>query len=205
MQYVKLISGNLIIEFHNKWTGEETVIVNGQVVSKESSIWGTQHYFTAVEQGHNNRYVLTTKVDGMTMQVMVDLSKNGVLIHQNVPVPFGSGNRKVTNKAKKKGMSFLSEYDLEEALVEFEKALSVDPHDPEVHFHMACAYSILERTLEGFESLRLSVKYHLRDKDMILSHDMLAFIRMNEAFEDFVESDFLEYDEEAVKKGDFKF
>ncbi|MCB0589003.1 MAG: hypothetical protein KDD06_27190, partial [Phaeodactylibacter sp.] len=77
------------IEFHNNWLGEETVIVNGQVVSKKSSIWGTNHYFAIPENGADVKYILTSKLtDGM--QVALDLIRNGELVQENVPVPFGS-------------------------------------------------------------------------------------------------------------------
>ncbi len=65
---------------------------------------------------------------------------------------------------------------------------------PEVYFHMACAYSVLERAEDGYEALRKSVKFGLNDKEQILSHDMLAYLRMRDAFEGFVASDFTEFD-----------
>lgn len=193
MQYQKITSGNIVIEFHNNWLGEETVIVNGQVVSKKSSVWGTNHYFTISENGADVRYILTTKVvDGL--QVALDLSRNGELIQENVPVKFGSMPKKPANKAKKRGLAELKEYGLETALIEFEKALEQDPNDPEIYFHMACAHSVKENTGDGFWCLKKAVDNGLADKEMILNHDMLAFIRMHPAFEDFLNSGFTEYD-----------
>jgi hypothetical protein len=153
MLYQKLHSGETVIEFHNSWLGEETVIVNGQVVSKKSSVWGTNHYFTAMENGRNVRYILTTRVNE-GLQVVLDLSRNGVLVQENVPVNFGWKPGKPRNKAKKEGLLKLKEYDLEDALVDLKNALESDPEDPEIYFHMACAYSVLEQTPEGFECLK---------------------------------------------------
>lgn len=192
MQYKKLTSGETIIEFHNNWLGEETVIVNGQIVSKKSSVWGTNHYFTVVEDGRNARYVLTTKVNN-GMQVALDLSRNGKLVQEDVPVPFGSMPKKPKNTAKIKGLQHLQEYALEEALEEFQRALDFEPQDPEIHFHMACAYSTLERLPEGFEALKMAVENKLPDQEMILKHDMLAFLRIHEAFEAFLDSGFKQY------------
>ena len=193
MQYKKLKAGQTIIEFHNSWLGEETVMVNGQVVSKKSSLWGTHHYFSTIEEGHNIRYVLTTKVNA-NLQVLIDLRRNGQLIMENIAVNYGTIPKKPQNTAKKAGIVKLKEYDLELALVEFQKALDVDPSDPEIYFHMACAYSVLEETEKGFEAIKLAVKNNLMELDMIFKHDMLAFLRMNDAFEDFVNSNFKNYE-----------
>ena len=85
MHYKKLQAGNLIIEFHNNWLGEESVLVNGQLVSKKSSIMGTDHHFTMLENGSMARYVLSSKVD-QAMNVYLDLRKNHVLIQENIPI-----------------------------------------------------------------------------------------------------------------------
>ena len=197
MQYQKITLEEAIIEFHNNWLGEETVIVNGQMVSKKSSIWGTNHYFTILEEGHQIRYILTTKVDA-NMQVLLDLSRNGVPIQENIPVIFNTHPRLNQNRAKKDGLAKLNEYALEEALESFEEALKLNPKDPEIYFHMACAYSVLERTREGFEALRNAVANSLQNQEMILNHDMLAFLRMHPAFEGFLGNNFEDYNEELL-------
>jgi len=192
MHYQKLVSGETVIEFHNNWLGEETVIVHGQVVSKKSSVWGTNHYFTTIEDGHTVRYILTTRVTDK-MHIVIDLSKNGEPIQESVPVITGSLPKRDRNRAKKEGLTLLREYDLEEALDKFLEALKEDENDPEVYFHMACAYSVQEKTQEGFECLKKAVEKHLQDREMILNHDMLAFLRMDEAFADFFNSGYTKY------------
>ncbi len=204
MQYHKFTQGDTTIEFHNNWLGEETVIVNGQIVSKKYSVWGTNHYFNVMEDGRHARYILTTGID-QGMQVVIDLSRNGALIFEKVPVKYGSRPASPHLKAKKDGLNKLKSYDLEEALEFFEEALKFHPKDPEVYFHMACAYSVLERTKEGFEALKNAVAYSLQDQEEILNHDMLAFLRMHEAFEGFLNSGFQEYDDSLMpmkKDGD---
>jgi len=191
MQYQRLQSGNTLIEFHNNWLGQETVIANGQIVSKLSSIMGISHHFTVMEDGHAVRYILTSKVN-QNLQVALDLTRNGVLIQNNIPIPYGSIPKKPENKSKKLGLKYLQEYELEECLAEFQKALDLNPRDSETHFHMACAYSIQEETEKGFESLKKSVEFGLQDQEMILNHDMLAFIRMHPSFEHFLNSGFKE-------------
>ena len=197
MQYSQIVIGDMIIEFHNSWTGEETVIVNGQVVSKKSSVWGTNHYFSLTEDGEAANYVLTSRINE-NLQVRVDLSRNGKIIREDIPVKYGSRPHSPHQKMKKQGLAKLQEYDLEGALEDFEKALPIAPKDPELHFHMACAYSVQERPREGFEALKKAVEHRLQDTDAILNHDMLAFLRMHPAFESFRESGYRAYDEELL-------
>lgn len=197
MQYHKLTSGNLIIEFHNNWLGEETVIVNGQIVSKKSSVWGTNHDFTVTEDGEEAHYILTSKVlNGF--QVALDLRRNGRLLRENVAVAYGSKPKKPKNEAKQQGLAKLQQYHLEEALTDLESALNFEPDDPEIFFHMACAHSVLENTRAGFDCLREAVAKGLQDREMILNHDMLAFLRLHPAFEGFLDSGFTAYDEELL-------
>ena len=198
MYYKKLTSGPTIIEFHNNWLGEETVIVNGQIMSKKFSVFGKSHYFKVMEDGHQIRYILTTKIDA-AMQVLIDLSRNGELILENVVISLGSKAKKPKVKEKTKGLALLREYELEEAITEFKKALEWSPKDPEIYFHMACAYSLLEKTQEGFECLKKAAANNLQDQEMIFNHDMLAYVRMHDAFEDFANSGFVKYDEELFK------
>jgi tetratricopeptide (TPR) repeat protein len=198
MQYQKIISKNTVIEFHNNWLGQETVIVNGQIVSKKSSMMGIHHNFTALEDGKQVRFVLTSKMD-MNGSVLLDLRRNGKIAQKDIPVDFGFGPKETPNKAKQKGLTLLMNYDLEEALEEFKKALDVNPEDPEIYFHMACAYSVLEEPLEGFECLKKAVALRLPNNETILNHDMLAFLRMHEAFEGFLNSKFTKYDTKLLK------
>lgn len=201
MHYQKIKSGATVIEFHNNWLGEETVIINGQVVSKKSSVWGTHHYFNVIEQGHNVRYVLTTKVNA-SMQVFLDLKRNGKVVEEDLPVLYGSKPRKPKNTAKREGISKLMEYELDEAIASLRLALDIDEDDPEIYFHMACAHSVQENTKEGFESLRLAVHHKLKNTEMILNHDMLAFLRMHDAFEGFFHSNFEKYDLKLIERED---
>ncbi len=115
---------------------------------------------------------------------------------------YGTMPGKPKNDAKKLGITKLKDFDLEEAVIEFRKALDVDSKDPEIYFHMACAHSVLENTLEGFESLKKAVENHLPNTEMILNHDMLAYLRMHPVFEDFLNSNFTEYDVKLIEEKD---
>jgi len=174
MHYKKIALERLIIEFHNNWLGKETVIVNGQIVSKKSSVWGTHHDFTLLEDGHPADYILTTKVNG-AMQVFIDLRKNGKIIKENIPVMYGGEPMMPQNSFKQKGIQLVRSYDINEGIVALKKATKISPTDPEIYFHLACAYSIEEEVVEGFESLR-----------------------MDEEFEGFLSSNFTKYNKEKM-------
>jgi tetratricopeptide (TPR) repeat protein len=198
MQYQKIKSGETVIEFHNNWLGEETVIVKGKILSKKSSFLGTSHDFSVVENKKTVRFILTSKLDA-NMNVLLDLRRNGKVVQENIAVQYGSPPRSLKNPDKQKGIQKLQEYQLQEAVELLKKALLVNAEDPELYFHLACAYSVLERPLEGFEALREAVAYNLQDTEMILQHDMLAFLRLHDAFEGFLDSGF-----KHVERGDFE-
>lgn len=197
MHYQKITAGDIIIEFHNNWLGEETVIINGQVVSKKSSITGAHHPFTLLENGKEVKYVLTSKVDA-ALQVFLDLRRNQELIQENVPVKYGTGPKQPRNTFKQQGILYLKEYQMEKAAVTLKQAIEISPEDPEIFFHLACAYSVLEQTQEGFESLKKAVNLKLQNTESILNHDMLAFLRLHPAFEGFLQSNFTKFDLELV-------
>ena len=121
-------------------------------------------------------------------------------MQENVPVMFGAKPKRPKNTAKKTGIVKLKEYDVADAIEELNKAADIDPDDPEIHFYLACAYSLEERTQDAFESIKMAVKKRMQDTEMILNHDMLAFIRMHPAFEGFLNSNFTKYDESLIEK-----
>jgi Flp pilus assembly protein TadD len=104
------------------------------------------------------------------------------------------------NKLKKKGIEKLKEYDVGDAIEDLTKALDIDPDDPEIYFHLACAYSLQERTENAFESIKMAVEKRMQDTEMILNHDMLAYVRMHPAFEDFLNSNFTIYDKSLIEQ-----
>lgn len=170
----------------------ETVIVNGKVVSKKSSFLGTSHYFIVTDKGRDIAFILTTKL-GPAGQVYFDLKKDGELIEENVLVNFGTKGKHEENAFKTKGIKLLHEYEIKLAIEALTKGLAFDKEDPEIYFYLACCYSIEENVEEGFECIKKAVAYNLNDKEMILNHEMLAYLRLQDGFEDFLNSDFQTY------------
>ncbi|MEO7174934.1 MAG: hypothetical protein ABIV51_03775 [Saprospiraceae bacterium] len=192
MQYKKVVSGDTIIEFHNNWLGEETVIVHGKIVSKKSSIMGAHHPFTVVENGEEVRYVLSSKVSD-ELSVFLDLRKNGEIVQADIPVKYGFAPSKPQNAAKDKGIVCLNKYEIKEAIKDLKIALDIDPVDPEINFYLACAYSLSENATMAFEQIKKAIENKLQGTESILTHDMLAFVRIHPAFEEFLHSGFKEY------------
>lgn len=90
-----------------------------------------------------------------------------------------------SNPFKKSGLKKYKEYDIEEAIVDFQKALKIDPKDASLYFNLACAYSLMEDKEEAFKYIELAVQNGLSDSERILTHDDLAFVRIQPEFESF--------------------
>ena len=92
------------------------------------------------------------------------------------------------NPFKISGIKKYKEYEYEAAIEDFKKALSVDPTDVAVHFNIACAYSIMEQPHLSMVHLSKAVEHGFKDFDKIKTHDALAFVRIQDGFEDFVKN-----------------
>lgn len=193
MHYIKLKSQGTIIEFHNNWLGEETVIVGGKMVSRKSSIMGANHFFTVTENGEPVNYILTSKVLDSLMNVGIDLIRNGQMIYENVPLSYGKKARTPHEELKSKALAKLIAYEIPEALDLLKHVQQLEPEDYEVYFHLACAYSNLEDVENGYANLKLAVQHGMNDFEKILNHDMLAYLRLQDQFERFQESGFTAY------------
>jgi len=61
MKIISVNIGNTNITFDNcMWTGKEYIYVNGKLVSKKFSWFGTDHVFEVEEEGVWVEYILTT-------------------------------------------------------------------------------------------------------------------------------------------------
>ncbi len=88
------------------------------------------------------------------------------------------------------GMKKYEEYDMQGAIEDFEKALEIGGSDPRVHFRLACAYSLIENKDKGFYHLSRSVETGLKNLDKIQSTDELAYLRIQDEYEDFKKNNF---------------
>ena len=76
-------------------------------------------------------------------------------------------------------------YDFEGAIRDYRRSLNVDPRQSEVHFKLACLYSIQEATENSLYHLSQALEHGYYDFDEIDKHDHLAFLRGTDDFQAF--------------------
>ena len=103
------------------------------------------------------------------------------------------------NPFKISGVKRYKDYDYEEAIKDFNKALEIEPKDIATHFNIACAYSLTENPTLSFQHLHKAVVLGFNDFEKIKTHDDLAFLRIQPEFEKFKENNFLLSEQEAPK------
>lgn len=98
--------------------------------------------------------------------------------------------RKPANPYKNTGVEKFKEYDYRGAIEDFKKAIEIEPQDIATHFNLACAYSVSEQPDEAFRHLDLAVQYGFDDFGKIREHDKLAFLRIQDQYDDFADNGF---------------
>jgi len=93
---------------------------------------------------------------------------------------------KKKNKYKISGDDKYKNYDFEGAIKDYDLALKVDSRDKDVHFNLACLYSLLERSEEGYFHLSKAVEHGYTDLKKIKTHDSLVYLRSSPVYNDFV-------------------
>jgi len=96
-----------------------------------------------------------------------------------------------SNPYKASGIKKYKDFDLEEAILDFKKGLEIAPNDVSLHFNIACAYSLTEKKMLAYHHITQAIKYGMKDVDKILSHDDLAFVRIQPQFDTFRAGGFL--------------
>lgn len=103
-----------------------------------------------------------------------------------------------SNPFKKSGLKKYKEFDIEEARVDFEKGLKIQPKDEALHFHLASAYSLLENKEKAFYHISKAVENGFNDFKKIQNYDDLAYMRIQPEFESFQKNGY-RIKEEKVK------
>lgn len=104
--------------------------------------------------------------------------------------PQKSNQRPVNNPYIVSGMKKYKDFDLEDAIIDFQKGLEISPENASLHFNIACAYSLTEKKEKAFHHLSKAVSLGLTESDRILRHDDLAFVRIQPEFDAFRKSGF---------------
>jgi len=93
---------------------------------------------------------------------------------------------KKKNKYKIEGDKKYKSYDFDGAIKNYDLALKVDPRDKDVHFNLACLYSLLEQSEEAYFHLSKAVEHGYTDLKKIKTHDSLVYLRSSPIYPDFV-------------------
>lgn len=96
-----------------------------------------------------------------------------------------SSTREVQNPYKVNGIKKYKEFDLEGAIEDFVKGLEIHPRDISLHFNLACAYSLTEQVDKAYIHIDRAVSLGFNDFEKLKSHDDLAFVRIQDRFEEF--------------------
>ena len=94
------------------------------------------------------------------------------------------------NTFKESGMRKYDDFDIQAAIIDFRKALNADFKDAQVHFLLACSYSINEEPEKALFHLDKSVDFGFVDFDKIHQVDALAHLRTHNRFEEFVKNSY---------------
>ena len=97
-----------------------------------------------------------------------------------------------SNPFKKSGLAKYKEFDLDGAIDDFKKGLEINNEDIALHFNIACAYSLSEKKELAYHHINTAVKLGFKDYERIMSHDDLAYVRIQPEFEKFKKMDFLQ-------------
>lgn len=94
------------------------------------------------------------------------------------------------NPYKINGIKKYKEFDLEGAIADFKKGLEIHPKDISLHFNIACAYSLTEQVDKAYTHLDKAVALGFNDFEKIKTHDDLAYVRIQDRFDDFQKNGF---------------
>lgn len=98
--------------------------------------------------------------------------------------------RDIQNPYKVNGIKKYKEFDLEGAIDDFKKGLEIHPKDISLHFNIACAYSLTEQVDKAYSHLDKAVSLGFNDFEKIKTHDDLAYVRIQDRFDDFSHNGF---------------
>lgn len=103
----------------------------------------------------------------------------------SLPRNMQTPKRDVQNPYKVNGIKKYKEFDLEGAIDDFKKGLEISPNDISLHFNLACAYSLTEQVDKAYMHIDRAVALGFNDFDKLKSHDDLAYVRIQDRFEEF--------------------
>lgn len=107
---------------------------------------------------------------------------------KRTPTPAAPPSPARPNPYKISGIRKYKDYDFEGAIEDFKKVLADNSKDVAVHFNIACAYSIMEQADLAMYHISQAVEHGFVDFDKIQEHDALAYMRIQDGFEEFAKN-----------------
>lgn len=100
---------------------------------------------------------------------------------------------------KRTGVAKFNRHDYSGAIKDFLRALKDKPNDPDLHFNLACCYSIEEETMISLYHLDKAIESGYQKFDKIHRHSFLSYVRQQPQFQEFVDNDYqlVDYYEEV--------
>ena len=95
-----------------------------------------------------------------------------------------------SNAKKRSGIKKLRNFDVNEAIEDLNEALEISPKDKDIHFQLACAYSLNEDAVKSLRHLQQAVQLGL-DRSLLATNDLLAYIRIHPAYERFINNGYV--------------
>lgn len=143
-------------------------------------------FFTMDDNEFNRKY------NSAESQTAYDrtIKKYGPYSQNRGRIPAGPRNAQASpkdlqNQYKVSGIKKYKEFDLEGAIDDFKKGLEMHPNDISLHFNLACAYSLTEQVDKAYSHLDKAVSLGFNDFEKIKTHDDLAYVRIQDRFEEF--------------------
>ncbi len=101
-----------------------------------------------------------------------------------------NNSNRIKKQLKQAYVSF-REMDLKTSEENFLKVLEEVPNHAEAAYHLACIYSVWEDKDKAFKYLEQAVKNGLKNTERIAKEDKLAFLRIQEEYQDFEKNGYL--------------
>lgn len=131
----------------------------------------------------------------------------GDINHQQPPSTSNNSSTSIVASSSKdtpfkiSGDKKYADYDFDGAIADYKKSLSIKPTDYDVHFRLACLYSILEQVNNSLFHLNKAVEQGFVDFDQIKQHDHLAYLRSTSDFDRFVRNNYrIDISESSVRE-----
>ncbi len=109
---------------------------------------------------------------------------------QAPPPPARKAAAERPNQYRQTGLEKFKDFDYAGAIDDFKKSLELAPQDIATHFNIACAYALTEDKEKAFSHLDKAVSLGFRDFQKLKEHHALAYLRIQNDFEQFEENGF---------------